>query len=67
MWKELCECHKGDLIKASFLGNKDPENPNDFNWHFIYELEKKTNGKYYVAIEGWKGAEVSGREYVFVK
>ena len=37
------------------------------SWHEIYELEKKENGKYYTAIEGWKGAVVSGSEDVFRK
>lgn len=67
MWTELKNCSKGDFIKASFLGNRDPEDEKDKSWHEIYELEKKENGKYYTAIEGWKGAVVSGSEDVFRK
>lgn len=67
MWTELKNCKKGDLIKATFLGNKDPEELHDYNWHEIYAIERKTNGKYYVAIEGWRGDEVYGSEDVFRK
>ncbi|MBQ9199294.1 MAG: hypothetical protein IJ141_03880 [Lachnospiraceae bacterium] len=67
MWKELRYCKVGDLIKATFLGNYDPSDPLDYNWHFIYTLEEKNNGKYYASIEGWRGGEVYGSEEVFVK
>lgn len=67
MWTELRNCRVGNLIKAYFLGNKEPDSPTDFNWHEIYKLEKKSNGKYYAAIEGWGGNEVYGTEDVFVK
>lgn len=67
MWKELKDCKEGDLIKAWFLGNRDPEDSSDYNWHEIYKLERKSNGKYYAAIEGWRGDEVTGTEDVFVK
>lgn len=67
MWTELKKCEAGDLIKAWFLGNKDPEDSRDLNWHKIYTLEKKSNGKYYAAIEGWRGGEVYGTEDVFKK
>lgn len=66
MWTELKYCSEGDYIKATFLGNVDPSNPNDLKWHKIYRLEQKDSGKYYVAIEGWKGDEVYGTEDVFV-
>lgn len=67
MWTELKNCRAGDYIKASFLGNRDPADPSDYNWHLIYELSKKSNGRYYASIEGWKGAEVYGIEDVYVK
>ncbi len=53
MKTELRYCSEGDYIKATFLGNRDPEDPNDLNWHRIYALESKSNGRYYAAIEGW--------------
>ena len=65
MWTELRYCNEGDYIKAWFLGNRDPEDQHDYKWHRIYALEKKDNGKYYAAIEGWRGAEVTGVEEVF--
>lgn len=65
MWTELRYCSEGDYIKAWFLGNKDPEDYHDHNWHRIFKLERKGNGRYYVAIEGWRGAEVSGTEDVY--
>lgn len=67
MWTELRYCKEGDQIKAWFLGNRDPEDTNDNNWHKIYSLEEKSNGKYYAAIEGWRGGEVYGTEDVFVR
>lgn len=67
MWTELKNCSRGDLIKATFLGNRDPSDSSDYNWHEIYALEKKSNGKYYAAIEGWRGDEVYGTEDVYVK
>lgn len=66
MWTELRECRVGDYIKAWFLGDKDPEGE-CYGWHEIFEIERKSNGKYYVAIEGWRGGEVYGTEDVFVK
>lgn len=33
MMTELRYCSEGDYIKANFLGNRDPEDPNDLNWH----------------------------------
>lgn len=67
MWTELRNCRVGDYIKASFLGNTDPSDASDYNWHQIYEISAKSNGRYYVAIEGWKGGEVYGTEDVYLK
>lgn len=67
LWKELKDCGEGNLIEAWFLGNRNPEDSSDYNWHRIYKLEQKSNGKYYAAIEEWRGGEVNGTEDVFVK
>lgn len=53
MRTELRYCCEGDYIKALFLGNKDLDDSNDLDWHKIYKLEPKSNGRYYAAIEGW--------------
>ena len=67
MWKELRDCHVGDYIKATFLGNRDPADSADKNWHQIYQLELKSNGKCYAAIEGFGGKELYGTEDVYVQ
>lgn len=67
MWTELRYCKERDLIRAYFLGDTDIENPNNCNWHMIYTLREQSNGKYYVAIEGFKGCELSGLSDVYVK
>ena len=53
MKTELQYCKEGDLIKALFLGNMSPEDPNDLNWHEILKIEKKSNGRYYAAFKRW--------------
>lgn len=65
MWTELRYCSVGDRIKASFLGNSDPADSRDHNWHEIYAMEEKTRGEYYVAIEGWRGGFVDGNKDVY--
>lgn len=67
MWTELKNCRAGDYIKAYFLGNRDPSDSSDYNWHQIYEIYEKPNGHYYAKIEDWRGDEVYGSEDVYVK
>lgn len=68
MKTELRYCREGDYIKALFLGNNDPEDPNDLNWHQIYQIEKKDEGRYFVAIKGWGSkSDFSGSETVVKK
>lgn len=63
MWSELKYCHEGDIIRAYFLGDRDPENHGC--WHKIYTLQSLGGGKYYAAIEGWRGAELDGSTEVY--
>ncbi len=65
MWTELKYCRKGDYIKAYFLGDSDV--PNGGHWHEIFEIEEKPNGKYYAAIEDFRGGELRGIEDVYRK
>ena len=53
MRTELRYCSEGDYIKALFLGNKDLDDSYNLNWHKIFKLEPKSDGRYYAAIEGW--------------
>ena len=65
MWTKLKQCRKGDLIKAVFLGNPDPADSRDKNWHQIYDLNADSGGRYYVAVEGWGSGKMDGNEEVF--
>lgn len=67
MWTKLKYCRVGDYIRAYFLGNYPPDSNDNLGYHEIYRMEKASNGNYYVAIEGWRGGEVSGEEDVFKK
>lgn len=67
MWTQLKNCREGDLIKAYFLGNSDPSDPSDYNWHTIKTISANSDGSYYVAIEGFKGTSFYGTEDVYVQ
>ena len=67
MWTELRFCREGDLIRAYFLGDSEIENPNNHNWHKIYKIYEKSDGKYYASIEGFRGSELSGLSDVYKK
>lgn len=59
MWTTLENCCEGDYIRAYFLGDSDIDSSSNYTWHKIYTLEKKSNGDYYAAIEGFGGRILS--------
>lgn len=65
MWTKLKYCNSGDLIRAYWLNDEDIENPDNCNWHLIFEIKEERNGKYYVAIQGWRGRQENGEVDVF--
>lgn len=65
MWTKLKYCREGDIIRAVFLGDNDPENKGC--WHTIFTLQHKKGTTYYTAIEGWRGSEIDGDKEVYKK
>lgn len=65
MWTTLENCFEGDYIRAYFLGDTNIDDIDNLNWHKIYELQETKNGKYYAAIEGFRGSELYGNTDVY--